>query len=109
VRALTASAPLRLLLAALLVASPLWAAPVAARRERGDTKSVCTSARIALRPPAGRGAPDFIPPSAALPSAAPLLPVAAIVAAHNPAPAIGVAPERQEIRTPPARAPPLPA
>ena len=108
-RALTASAPLRLLLAALLVASPLWATPVAARRERGDTKSVCVPARAALRPPAGRGAPDFIPLSAALPSDAPSLPVAAIVAAHDPAPAASVAPERPEIRTPPARAPPLPA
>src|SRR5688572_25890215 len=74
------SRPLRLLLALLLVGASFWAGPIAARRERGDTKSSCIATRAAvLRPPACRGVPDVSPLSAALPPAGPALPTPRIV------------------------------
>jgi len=104
-----ASIPLRLLLAVLLATSSLWTAAVAARRERDDGKSVCITARAAVRLPAGAGSPDFPPPAAALPSAAPSLSSAPILAAPDLTPDASLAPARPRTYTPPARAPPLPA
>jgi len=109
VSAQSASMPLRLLLAVLLVASSLWTGPLPVRRERSDTKSSIATRAAVLRPPAGRGVPDQAPLSAALPSEGPSLPTPRIAAAPDLAPAGGLAPARPGTRAPSARAPPLPA
>ncbi|HVG45051.1 MAG TPA: hypothetical protein VM890_09990 [Longimicrobium sp.] len=104
------SLPLRLLLAVLLVASPLWTGPLATRRARGDTKAGCIAARAAvLRLPACRGVPDPPPLSAALLAEGPALPLSPTVATSDGSPAGGLAPARAGTRAPSARAPPLPA
>jgi len=94
----------------LLVGTSFWAGPLAARRERSDSKSSCIATRAAvLRPLACRGVPDLPPLAAALPSEPPALPAPRIVAARDPSPAGGLAPARAGTRAASARAPPVPA